>query len=1011
MDKQEAKSNLSKLIEKYLRLVNEGRHKAYNEAQTVNEFILPMLQFLGWDIHNIHADEVTPEERISKGRVDWAFRIDGIPKFFLEAKALKVDLDIGRWAEQAINYSWNKGVAWAVLTDFEAIKVFNADISHSPQSPLNKGGCLFFEIPVSEYLSRFDQLWLLSKEAFKEGLLDKEAEKWGKKVKRTPVNEKLFQDMMKWRLLLTKGFHKANKLSSHELDEGVQRVLDRLIFIRTAEDRRIEPNTLIALLRQHDGRKPLIKSLSKIFRDFDEGYNSKLFEPHYSETWDIDDEALKTVINGLYDSEGYKYDFSAISADVLGGIYEQYLGHILKQAKKRASVKKEHSKRKEQGIYYTPQFIVDYIVKNTIGKYLKEKKYREIMDIKVLDPACGSGSFLIKAYDEIASYFERKDRQPNLFTKFRILTGNIYGVDLDAQAVEIAQLNLLFKTLIGRSKLPNLAGKIRVGNSLISETDEGFSDKKPFNYETQFPEVFNRKNPGFDVIIGNPPYVRIQTLPKDEVRYFSNKFESARGNYDIYLLFIEQAYRLLRKGGIAGFILPNKFMVSDYGKGLRELLSREHAVWKIIDFGDAQVFEGATTYTMLLFLQKTPNKEILYISASDYLKRNPKGGIDELEKESVRIGSEKLRAEPWSFATSRHSELLKKIEKGNARFEDVVGKIFQGLVTSADKIYILHKTLQDARHSLSPITDSEERLDAESTLRQAQGDRGRASESVMVNLPNLDIQKDEVLALYSSSLEKIVLLEKEIVHPLLKGSLDIRRYNIEKISRYILFPYKNGKLISQQDFEKNYPHCWKYLLENKTTLANREKGKMKHSGWYGYVYPKSLSLFETPKLLTPSIAKQASFSYDEKGEYYFVGSGGGGGGGYGIILKEDLKLSPFYILALLNSRLLDFYLQNISSPFRHGYFAYNKQYIAQLPIKLLDLSKPEDKAWHDELSVLAKKMLRLNRELHSASENTDKWHELKREIEKRDGLIDERVYTIYGLTEEEIAIVEGAKHD
>jgi hypothetical protein len=341
--KQEAKSHLSKLIEKYRRLLESGKIKSFNEAQTVNEFILPMFQFLGWDIHNIHADEVTPEERISKGRVDWAFRIDGIPKFFLEAKALKVDLDVGKWAEQAINYAWNKGVTWAALTDFEGIKIFNADVS---TRDLRES--LFFELKVDEYLDRFDQLWLLSKETFKEGLLDKEAEKWGKKVKRTPVNEKLFQDLMQWRLNLTKGFHKENNLNPDELDEGVQRILDRLIFIRTAEDRGIEPNILLPLLRQHDDRKPLIKSLSKIFRDFDDGYNSKLFEPHYSETWQIDNETLKTVIDGLYDSDGYRYDFSAISADVLGGIYEQYLGHILKQAKKRASVQKEHSIQREK---------------------------------------------------------------------------------------------------------------------------------------------------------------------------------------------------------------------------------------------------------------------------------------------------------------------------------------------------------------------------------------------------------------------------------------------------------------------------------------------------------------------------------------------------------------------------------------------------------------------------------------------------------------------------------------
>src|SRR3990167_8853451 len=973
MDKIQSKQNITKLIEKYQRLAESGKIKDFNEAQTVNEFILPLFSFLGWDIHNINADEVTPEETISRGRVDWAFRIDGIPKFFLEAKAMKVDLDVAKWAEQSINYAWNKGCTWAVLTDFEVVKVFNADVSTK-----NLKESLFFEIPVSEYLTRFDQLWLLSKEAFKEGLLDKEAEKWGKKVKRTPVGERLFQDMMEWRMLLTKGFHKANTLTPDELDEGVQRVLDRLVFIRVTEDRGIEPNILLSMFRQSKSAAgfSLRKNLTKSFRDFDEGYNSKLFTHHSSENWQIDNETLEMVINGLYETgDGYRYDFSAISADVLGGIYEQYLGHILKQATKRASVKKEHKKRKEQGIYYTPQFVVDYIVKNTIGKILLEKSYREMMDLKVLDPACGSGSFLIRAYDELVNYFEKKDKQANLFTKFRILTANIYGVDLDAQAVEIAQLNLLLKTLSTKARLPNLAGKIRIGNSLISGTDEemqryfppllkgdrgGFLDKKPFTYEKEFPEVFNRKNPGFDVIIGNPPYVRIQTLPKDEVKYFSDKFESAKGSYDIYLLFIEKAYRLLRKGGVAGFILPNKFMVSDYGEKLRTLLSRECAVWKIVDFGDAQVFESATTYTMLLFLQKRQNEEVLYVSASDYLKETPRANLDGLERQFVKIDHEKLTAKPWSFATSKHRSLLEKIEEGKVKFGDVVEKIFQGLVTGADDVFIVE-------------------------AKRFQG---------------------KMVQVFSKTLDKELSLEKGITRLLLKGSLDMRRYHVKDTNRLLIYPYDNGSLIEQNTMQKQYPLCWQYLNECRNLLEKREGGKFENAQWYGFSRPQNLDKFNLLKLLTPAIAKQSSFTYDEKGEYYFVGSGGGGGGGYGIILKEDFKHSPLYILALLNSRLLDFYLQNISSPFRHGYFAYNKQYVEQLPIKLLDLSNPIEKSKHDELVSLADRMLKLNKELTNTSENTDKWYSLKKEVEQTDKLIDEIVYELYGLTEKEIAIIE-----
>ena len=192
MTKLEAKQEIQKLVEKYQRVLQDGKIKSYNEAQTRNEFIEPLFEFLGWDMRNLNTEgEVTTEENISGGRVDLAFRLGNIPAFFLEAKAMKVDLDEWKWAEQAINYSWNKSATWAVLTDFESVKIFNAEIP-----PKNVSRNLFIEIHAREFVDRFDQLWLLSKESFEQRLLDKEAEKWGKLTKRKQDGEKLFEDLM-----------------------------------------------------------------------------------------------------------------------------------------------------------------------------------------------------------------------------------------------------------------------------------------------------------------------------------------------------------------------------------------------------------------------------------------------------------------------------------------------------------------------------------------------------------------------------------------------------------------------------------------------------------------------------------------------------------------------------------------------------------------------------------------------------------------------------------------------
>lgn len=962
----QSKLDISNLVAKYQRLVVSGKTKDFNEAQTVNEFILPLFQFLGWDIHNIHADEVTPEERISKGRVDWAFRIDGIPKFFLEAKAMKVDLDVAKWAEQAINYSWNKGCTWAVLTDFEAIKVFNADVSTK-----NLNESLFFEIPVNEYLSRFDQLWLLSKEAFKQRLLDKEAEKWGKKVKRTPVDEMLFQDLMEWRTLLTKHFHTQNMLAHDELDEGVQRILDRLVFIRVTEDRGIEPNTLLSASRTQSEGKSLAKLLAKIFRNFDEGYNSKLFTPHASEDWHIDNEPLEKVINGLYETkDGYRYDFSAISSDVLGGIYEQYLGHILKQAKIRASVKKVHKKRKEHGIYYTPTFIVKYIVKNTIGKMLEEMPLNKAMNIRILDPACGSGSFLVEALDVMDSYLETQRKQKSkvgqmefdFFRKVEILSRNIYGVDLDPQAVEICQLNLLLRTLKQRAILPNLTENIKCGNSLISgeplELIKYFDkpeEKRCINWDEEFSGIM--KNGGFDVIIGNPPYVRIQTLPKDEVRYFSEQYQSAVSNYDIYVLFVERGLRLLREGGILGLILPKKFFTASYGEGLRSVISKYNALAEIVDFGHEQVFDGATTYTCLLFLRKSKNKTFRYETVKDFEKAKFSKNLDKDSIEWVTVESKMASDKTWFFAGGTGASVIEKLE-GLPKLETIAANIFVGLQTSADSVYIL--------------------------------DYIKTS--------------DKNLCLYSKALKQEVILEPALLKPVISG-VDVKRYNHPAMRQYILFPYQivnaKAQLIEESDMETLAPKTYEYLKANEKLLKDREGRKFNDTEWYRFGRTQNIGIQGQVKICVPRLVSRIQAIFDEKGEFYLDNVDVGG-----LTLKEGTRDNYLYILALLNSRLLTYYLTKISTPFRGGFYSCNKQYLSQLPIKLLDLSNPVKKSRHDEIASLADMMLKINRELQKTNENTDKWYSLKKEIEQTDRMIDERVYALYGLEEKEIAVIE-----
>jgi type I restriction-modification system DNA methylase subunit len=601
--REAAGSEVERLVKKF-KALPVTRRRLYNEADTRKDFILPLFRALQWDTED--ASQVTAEEKISRGFVDFSFRINGIRRFVLETKSIHEGLDDVKHAQQARDYAYHKGVTWAVLSDFAALKILNAELREP-----NPFQATFKAFEVDDYLTRFDELWWLSRPAFEEGILDREAENVFKRSIRVPITQSLFDSLKEWRRELYKNLRAYNEgklYTPKMIDDAVQRILDRLIFIRTAEDRDVEDEKLRALVRELQDRNrlnDLSTGLNRRFRELDRVYNSQLFAPHPSEDLDGGEPStLVKIVEGMYGSPAnyVSYNFALIDADVLGRVYEQYLGYVLSE---RDEIEAKKAKRKSQGIYYTPTFVVKYIVQQTLGRYLQEYGYNPSHPVRVLDLACGSGSFLIEAFDVLDQYLAREKNQEqgaydihDHARQLQVLTQNIYGVDKDEQAVEVARLNLMLKALHLRDRLPKLE-HIQQGDSLISgapkELEEYFGakwkEKNPFDWDKMFPEVI--KEGGFDVIVGNPPYVRIQTLPKDEVLYYNDRYKAATGNYDIYVLFVEQALQLLKPGGVMGFILPRKFFNTDYGTGLRRLITDAKALWKIVDFGDAQVFLGS----------------------------------------------------------------------------------------------------------------------------------------------------------------------------------------------------------------------------------------------------------------------------------------------------------------------------------------------------------------------------------------------------------------------------------
>jgi type I restriction-modification system DNA methylase subunit len=1000
MDKNLAQDKVQQLVEKFQREQAAGVIGQYNESETKTGFIEPLLQALGWNTQD--RNEVGLEEKISGGRVDYSLKIRGSPKIYIEAKPPRARLTKAEAISQAITYGYNKrSVPWVLLTDFQELRLF--DVTIWPNKRNLEAG-LRMDLTYDRFLERFDDLWLLSKGSVESGVLDRSLLSKKLDYLRRPVDKKILEDMKRWRELLAKDIYKNHPdMTEAQIKENVQRILDRIIFIRSCEDRRLtygETLQEMVLQRRDDIGTAFMPTLKALFRRYDRDFDSELFYEHSCEDLAIDFPVLKEIILETYDP----YLFDAIGVEVLGNIYEQYLGFVPRLTEKRVKYEPKPEVRKAGGIFYTPEYIVDYIVKNTVGRFLSERKPKEIQNLRILDPACGSGSFLIRAYKEMEVYYQRFKKEAwekrqktlakvyegqvqfsfddvsaetrwelNVFDKRKIVLDHLFGVDLDEQAVEVTRLSLMLKMLEGehgiipgRAVLPTLDHNIKCGNSLISGDvlklqsffKEDWIKTESFDWDVRFRKIVVEEG-GFDIIIGNPPYVRIQTLPKDQVAFFSKNFVSATGNYDIYTLFVERGLQLLKPGGILGFILPHKFFQAAYGQGLRKLIAEQKALMEVVNFRDNQIFEQSSTYTCLFFLQKGKDGAFKYAEVARLEDPEKQLQIirehEEYQDDRIRVGKipkKQVTEAPWSFSFGEEAALVEKIRNIGLRLEEVTDRIFQGLKTSADNIFIL---------------DVVER-------------------------------KRKTVKAFSKALQKEVTLETELLKPLIKGG-QMRRYLIEEPEKVIFFPYQNGNLILKRELQELHPKSWEYLLMNRKYLEDREGGIMKGENWYAYGRNQALDVVPLPKIITPDLASSASYCYDPEGTYYFTG---GAAGGYGILPKESVN--PKYLLALLNSCLLDWFHHQSSTRFRGGYFSYESRFIKNLPIHTIEFNNPQEVRIHDDLVRLVDVMLDLRRREQKVGGY--ELAQLKRQSEKTDREMDEKVYELYGVTVDEKRLIE-----
>lgn len=1010
---------IRELVERFERNRSQYRTSTYNETQVRREFIDPFFEALGWDVNNrqgyaeAYKDVVHEDALRIAGKhkaPDYSFRIGGTRKFFVEAKKPFVDLSRDPLpALQVRRYAWSAKLPLSILTDFEELAVYDCRVQ--PEATDRPTTARTMLVPYQEYPARWGEIYgRFSREAVLKGSFDQYSTSAASKRGTAEVDAVFLRDLQTWRELLARNIALRNAgISARELNFAVQQILDRLVFLRICEDRQIED---YGRLKQAVASKSAYSELVRLFRLAEDRYNSGLF--HFKQekgrtshvdavtpSLALDDKVLKEIVKHLYYPDS-PYEFSVVSSDILGQVYEQFLGQVIRLTPAgRAEVEDKPAVRKAGGVFYTPTFIVDYIVRRTIGRLLEGKSPKEVSLLRFLDPACGSGSFLIAVFQflldwHLAYYMadgpekHSRGRPPRVYQstggawrltsdeKKRILLNNVYGVDIDSQAVEVTKLSLVLKVLEGETEeslgsqlalfqdrvLPDLGSNIKCGNSLISPQDfyvghqprlleeEEVYRVNPFDWKAEFPQVFAGPDPGFDVVLGNPPYIRIQTMTEWaplEVEFYKQRYVSAKkGNYDIYVVFVERGLELLNSGGLLGYILPHKFFNAQYGEALRRIIAAGHHLSEVVHFGDQQVFAQATTYTALLFLDKAGQQEFRYSKVDDVATWSLRTEQDA----SVSLNASEVTDAPWTFHAQRTGMRSSPLDGQWPRLGDVA-ELFVGVQTNADDVYILNEVGRDG---------------------------------------------DRVLCA-SKATGQEHWFEDTHLKSLLKGSVNIRRYRLDNVTRRLVFPYDirlgKSELIRADDYERRFPLTWQYLTMNRQQLADPRKG----TDWYGYVYKKNHTRFSAAKLVVPSIAQGSCFAADLSGQYYFVGSGGGGGGGYGIELKPEYEsLNLLFLLGILNSSLVSEHLIATSTPFRGGYIALNKQYIERVPIRIPDWDKPDERTTYNRVIELVATLL----DLYNDADSRGTSHEqsvVQRRIAATDAQIDAAIREWYGFEE------------
>lgn len=937
IDKDSAYRKISELVSRFEEQYDSYKKSDYNETQTRRDFIDPFFKALGWDIDNENGyaesyREVIHEDRVKVGHgtkaPDYSFRLPGGKKlFFVEAKKPQVFIkeDIHP-AYQIRRYGWSAKLPISIITDFEEFSVYDCTKRPKPTDKASVSRIKY--ITFRDYLSDFDFIWdTFSKERVLKGSFDRFVQSDTNKRGTATVDKEFLQSLDSWRTYLATSISWKNKdLDDDEINFVVQQTIDRIIFLRIAEDRGVEP---YGQLREAVKSGDYYRNLFRQFEVADQKYNSGLFnfkKDTISRGINVDNKVIKSIITELYYPDS-PYEFSVLSVEILGSAYEQFLGKTITLDKgHRAKIEEKPEVRKAGGVYYTPQYIVDYIVQNTVGKLIEGKKPKDISSIRIVDPACGSGSFLIGAYQYLLdfhrNYYSENGKsgkgtkynpltpEGNLTTaeKKRILLNNIYGVDIDVNAVEVTKLSLLLKCMEGETEasiatqlklfneriLPTLDDNIKSGNSLI-DTDfydgqldfEPQAEKKikPFNWQKAFPEVF--KNGGFDAVIGNPPYRLMQPKDTDQslLSYFRMKYIVTEFKLDLFHLFFQKGIQIVKEYGILGLIAPSSLLNNVYAKSLRKWILTNTLISKL-SLTKEKVFIDADVYTTVYILIKC--------SESNKLENNIIKTSTELEliKSSNELYYNRIKQSRfleldgfiWNILINENNAILINKIKNQSKKLGEISKINRGLITGDRKKYFANSRING------------------------------------------------------------------FYQPIFSGS-DIHRYYTNEVSEFVYFVRPAGS-----------GGCW----DSSVHLSNHK------------ILIRQIGTKPTATIINEPIAVTGNIF---------------------TIMSKSFEFEK-YLLAIINSKLIIYFWSIMFSDFKNSFPQVTIFSLDSIPIK----ENPKD-IEYNEIINLVSQLLQLNKEKQEVKLQS-RLEQIQTKIDYCENRIDQLVYQLYGLTEEEVKIIE-----